>query len=422
MKKVAMKVELQNDNPFTGESYYEPLSLPATEYEIRDALQRVRMTGRMPIPDQISIYDCRAIPQLDGCRLDSPTLDELNFLAKRLVGLNENEQNILNAMIPLFVKGDEDEIVSIKDLINLTYGLDSVSVLSNITNDEQLGEFVIESGMQEDVASIPENALYLLDKKQIGKLQRAMDGGVYSGNLYVCTDHFEMPKVYDGISLPEEKPEPWFAFRLLVDNLPDDEEPTVDSGKWISLPMTKSEMHQAAGDLDVRSLTDCVYYDFESSIPQIDAYDFSYMQDIMKLNEIAIHMAEMSPEEQIKFKAVLEAEKSQDTTLDDIKHISTHLHQYEISTVCDTPASFFKEYLLHHLDAKFDARWLNDLYCRNIGERLLANLGATVTDYGVISARGRSLYELVPFEQELSEQLETQAKEQEEDQGMTMQM
>lgn len=94
MKKVAMKVELQNDNPFTGESYYEPLSLPATEYEIRDVMQRVRMTGQIPTPDQISIYDCRAIPQLDGCRLDSPTLDELNFLAKRLVGLNENEQNI----------------------------------------------------------------------------------------------------------------------------------------------------------------------------------------------------------------------------------------------------------------------------------------------------------------------------------------
>lgn len=422
MKKVAMKVELQNDSPFTGESYYEPLSLPATEYEIRDVMQRVRMTGQIPTPDQISIYDCRAIPQLDGCRLDSPTLDELNFLAKRLVGLNENEQNILNAMLPLFVKGDEDEIVSIKDLINLTYGLDSISVLSNITNDEQLGEFVIESGMQEDVASIPESALYLLDKKQIGRLQRAMDGGVYSGNLYVCTDHFEMPKVYDGITLPEERPEPWFAFRLLVANAPKGDETSVDSAKWIALPMTKAEMNQTAKELGEKSLTKCVYYDFESSIPQIDAYDFGYMQDIMKLNEIAIRMAEMSPEEQIKFKAVLEAEKSQDTTLDDIKHISTHLHQYEISTVCDTPASFFKEYLLHHLDAKFDARWFNDLYCRNMGERLLANLGATVTDYGVISARGRSLYDLVPFEQELSQQLETQAEEQEDDGGMIMQM
>lgn len=422
MKKVALKVELQNDNPLTGESYYEPLPLPATEYEIRDALQRVRANGRMLTPDQISVYDCRAIPQLDGCRLDSPTLDELNFLAKRLVGLNKNEQNILKAMIPLFVKGDEDEIVSIKDLINLTYALDSVSVLSNVTNDVQLGEFVIESGMQEDVASIPENALYLLDKEQIGRLQRAMDGGVYSGNLYVCTGQFEMPKVYDGITLPEEKPEPWFAFRLLVSKALDEENPFLDSSKRIALPMTKAEMNQTAKELGTKSLTKCVYYNFESSIPQITADDFGNMRDIEKLNDIAIRMAEMSPEEQIKFKAVLESEKNQNTTLDDIKDISTHLHQYEMSTVCDTPAAFFKEYLLAHMDTGVDARWLNALYCRNMGERLLTNLGATVTDYGVISTRGSSLYKLVPFEQEYSDQAETPTEDQEEDQGMTMQM
>lgn len=165
MKKVALKVELQNDNPFTGDSYYEPLPLPATEYEIRDALHRIRATERMLTPDQISVYDCRAIPQLDGCRLDSLTLDELNFLAKRLVELSDDENNILKAMLPRFIKGDEEEIVSVKDLINLTYGLSSVSVISNVTNDEQLGAFVIESGMHDDVASVPDNAIYLLDKE-----------------------------------------------------------------------------------------------------------------------------------------------------------------------------------------------------------------------------------------------------------------
>lgn len=422
MKKVALKVELQNDNPFTGDSYYEPLPLPATEYEIRDALQRIRATGRLMTPDQISVYDCRAIPQLDGCRLDSPTLDELNFFAKRLVDLNEDENNILKAMIPCFIKGDEDEIVSIKDLINLTYGLNSVSVISNVTNDEQLGAFVIESGMHDDVASVPDNATYLLDKEQIGRLQRAMDGGVYSGNLYVCTDHFEMPEVYDGITLPESEPEPWFAFRLLVAKVPEENEPTVDSGEWITLPMTRKEMIQAAEQLGVSSLTDCVYYDFESTIPQITTEDFTTMQDINKLNDIAKRMAEMSPKQQITFKAALEAEKTHDVSFDDIENISNNLHQYEMSTVCDTPEAFFKEYLLTHMDAKFDERWLNSLHCRSEGNCLLSRLGASVTEYGVISSWGGSLYKLVPYENDQTEQSETSAENQTEDSGMVMRM
>lgn len=422
MKKVALKVELQNDNPFTGDSYYEPLPLPATEYEIRDALHRIRATGRMLTPDQISVYDCRAIPQLDGCRLDSPTLDELNFLAKRLVDLNEDENNILKAMIPRFIKGDEDEIVSIKDLINLTYGLSSVSVISNVTNDEQLGAFVIESGMHDDVASVPDNATYLLDKEQIGRMQRAMDGGVYSGNLYVCTDHFEMPEVYDGITLPESEPEPWFAFRLLVSKAPEGDEPISDSAQWITLPMTRKEMIQTAEELGADSLTNCVYYDFESVIPQITDEDFTSMRDINKLNDIAKRLAEMSPEEQIIFKAALEAEKNHGASFDDIENISNNLHQYEMSTVCDTPEAFFKEYLLTHMDTKFDERWLNSLSCRSEGNRLLSRLGASVTEYGVISAWGGSLYKLVPYENEQTEQSETPAEDQDEDSGMVMKM
>lgn len=249
-----------------------------------------------------------------------------------------------------------------------------------------------------------------------------MDGGVYSGNLYVCTDHFEMPTVYDGITLPESEPEPWYAFRLLVAKAPEGNEPTVDSAEWITLPMTRKEMIQAAEKLGVSSLTNCVYYDFESSVPQITDEDFTSMQDINMLNEIAKRMAEMSPEEQITFKAALEAEKPHGISLDDIENISNNLYQYEMSTVCDTPEAFFKEYLLTHMNTKFDERWLDSLHCRSEGNHLLSRLGASVTEYGIISSWGGSLYKLVPYENDQTEQSETSAENQTEDSGMVMRM
>ena len=71
---------------------------------------------------------------------------------------------------------------------------------------------------------------------------------------------------------------------------------------------------------------------------------------------------------------------------------------------------FFKQYLGHHLDSRFDREWLDMLLTGNEGNRLLEKLGAKVTDYGVISARGRSLYELVPYnEQEAAKELTTQS-------------
>lgn len=44
---------------------------------------------------------------------------------------------------------------------------------------------------------------------------------------------------------------------------------------------------------------------------------------------------------------------------------------------------------------RLDPSWLKSLDSGNKGRELLARLGATLTDYGIISARGRSLYEPV---------------------------
>ena len=422
MKKKAMTIELSNEKPFSKGYFYASLELPATEYEIRDALQQLRQKSAHITPDQISVYDSKYIPQLDDKRLDSPTIDELNFLAKRLVSMDEDEMAIMKAICCKHIK-DEDEFISIKDLINISYGLDSVSVLSNVSNHSQLGDFVIENAMQDDVASVPENARYLLDKERIGKLQCAMDGGVYSGKLYVCTDHFEMPKVYDGQTLPETPHEPWFAFRILVSEAPQGDEPNEENAEWISLPMQEYQFKEIAkrhGEADIRNL---VYYDFESSVAQITTDDFTQMQDIEKLNALAFKMAEMSPDEQITFKAALDAERKHGINLDDMLTISNNLYRYEMSTGCDNASDFFKEYLLTHMDTKFDERWLDTLNCRREGEELLARIGATATDYGIISACDGSLYKIVSTEPEATETEDVSADEDEdmgEDEGMVM--
>ena len=422
MQEKAFMIELSVEHPVMRQVQFGTLHLPATDYEIRDVLQKMRATTDMIKPQDYTLYNCWVFPNHDDVLIGNTTIDELNFLAKRLVSLDEDERAVLKAVAPKYLLGENNEPVNVKDFINMTYGTGVVSIISNVSNDEQLGEFVMESELQDDVLLVPEKAAYLLDKEKIGSIQRQMDGGVYVDGRYICTDHFEMPKVYDGITLPEVEPEPWFAFRLLVAEPPQGDEPNVEAAEWITLPMTIKEMREFATRHQVGSITDCVYYGFESSIPQITDEWFTSMDDVKTLNDIAKRMAEMSPGEQVKFKAVLEAEKLYGLSLSDMEDIAANLDKYEMSTVSDTPEAFFKEYLLHHMDTRFDPEWLDSLVSFREGNELLDRLKATVTDYGVISVREGSLFQLVPYNQEQTDQGEAPVEDQDESEGMTLQM
>ena len=187
----------------TGYCHAE-LSLPAGAEKIEEAKEKANWNSASNGIRDISIAHCGALPKLASFRLDSPTLDELNFLAQRLDAMDSGERTIMNGVLQYLCseKGFADELVSMTDLINMTYGLDSVMLASNVGTDRQLGQFVIDNELNENVNAIPETSLYLLDLERIGRLQRDADGGVFVGNCYVVAGAFEMPHVYDGVHLP----------------------------------------------------------------------------------------------------------------------------------------------------------------------------------------------------------------------------
>lgn len=197
------------------------------------------------------------------------------------------------------------------------------------------------------------------------------------------------------------------VFRLLVAQTPmDDPEETIGSAEWISLPISQEQADQAANRQNEVCLEDCVYFDMESAIPQIDDQVFDSMDHFARLNQIAMQYQAMDEPEQIKYKAVLEAEPH--LTMEKALELASHLPEYEFTPLPCDEANFFKEYLSHHLDARMDRRWLSTIATQAEGARLLQSLSASQTEYGILSARGHSLYELVPYG-ESSRELSTQA-------------
>ncbi len=406
--KDKIRIELSSENRLGWEPFYAVLDLPATAQQIKDAKQKARITGRDDVTYQsISFLGFEPLPDLEHIRLDTTSVEELNYLAQRLDSLSEEQFTIYQALFDQrFGDVDSDELLSVKDLINMTYGLDSVMVASNIHNDEQLGQFVIENDLHPDVAAIPEGSLYLLDKRRIGELQRQNDGGILINGFYVVAGDYEIPEIYDGKNIPAAEDG---VFRLKL-GVADINNPTAAqaNAKWITLPISREEADSIVkGAFGVDCVEDCSCFDFESGIPQITALAARNMADFDALNAPADRYRTMWDDAQLRFKAILEAESIQ--SADGALAAADRLNEYELSYLDGDASSFFKSHICHNLDVRFDDHWLNTLLTQNEGKKMIERLGASITDYGILSARGGHLFEPVPVEAPEAKELKTQA-------------
>lgn len=401
-----MRLELSAEKALNGGYYYAELLLPAADYEIKDAMQRTRAVGRENTVE-VSILECDILPELQDIRLDTFSLDELNFLAKRLASLPDEELPVFYAVTEQIFNEADENPVSIKDLINCTYSLDTVPVAHNVSNLSELGRFAFENELLSDLEGIPKSAVPFLNAEQIGRVQQKNDNGVFEGRLYIPTVHYDRPEIYDGVTLPEEEPEN-AAFLLKVGAYPkstfSDEDPALHD---LRLPADSDELFNVTDKCGEPEIDLCFCYEFYSSIPQITSDMFDSMEEIDELNTLAQRIAAMSESEQVMFKAVLDAENT--ASIQDAMNVAQNLWRYEFSAMPDTADAFFKNYVAENADTRFDSRWLGGLFARNEGERLLGRLGATLTDYGVISARNGHLFEPVPYDEPEVKEIEEQA-------------
>ena len=404
--KKIMKLELSAENPVHGGYYYAELLLPAADYEIKDAMQRARAVGRENTVE-VSILECDILPELQDIRLDTFSLDELNFLAKRLASLPNEELPVFYAVTERIFNDADENPVSIKDLINCTYSLDTVPVAHNVSNLAELGRFAFENELLSDLDGIPESAVPFLNAEQIGRVQQKNDNGVFEGRLYIPTVHYDRPEVYDGKSLPEEEAEN-SVFLLKVGSYPKQSFSAGTPALYdLRLPADSDKLFNITRACGEPEINLCFCYEFYSSVPQITSDMFESMEGIDELNCLAQRITRMSEAEQVKFKAVLDAENT--ASIHDTLNAAQNLWRYEFTAEPATADTFFKKYIYENTSTEFDSKWLENLLPRNEADKLLGRLGAAVTDYGVISARNGHLFKPVPYDEPEAKELKTQA-------------
>lgn len=170
---------------------------PTTKEEIQKTLLSIDVDGKRYEEFFVTDYET----MVDGLYDYLPEyvgLDELNYLANKLAGLDKYELMKLEAVLE-----SGDSATDIKSMINLTESLDCFDFLAGVRDDEDLGYYWIEESGVYDLGDMGNLANYL-DYESFGRDIRFDEGGTFTDEGYIRHTGDSMVEEYDGIHVPEE--------------------------------------------------------------------------------------------------------------------------------------------------------------------------------------------------------------------------
>lgn len=360
-------------------------NLPMTVFELQDILDRLRSADSV-VNFRISVYENMNLPK-SLCRDFTADIYKLNLFAERYERLEFPEKA---AMESLLIANPDS---SIDDMLVMTYGLDSVPVWP-CKDYYELGEAMIENDMAEELKELPDEYFDLIDCDMIGRLVHGKDNGMFVHGYYCVPSNYETPD----INIEFGKPENCF-FRLLIAPKPTGSESTEQFAQWLSLPC--KNLNDIAKDLGIGRVQDMVYYDFQSSLPQITTQNFKNMNHIEELNALAEKLSTLSHADFVKLKAVIESQEF--TEISDAAECLNCLDSYGfVRNICSAD-EFGKEYLSRNLPTNFDLSLLEEMDLQDFGNKILNCKGAVKTSYGVVCGNNMDLFSAITVQPEQEE-------------------
>ncbi len=172
------------------------------------------------------------------------------------------------------------------------------------------------------------------------------------------------------------------------------EEEKIEQAQWVSLPC-EAEIA-------------CDFYngiclDFQSALPNLK---FDDAHKIGTLNELAEQIAQLSHDDFMKLKAVMESENI--CEISDTLDCIVRLDEYQFDRSIFDQSDFGRKYLTKNMPANFDSVILENADLHDLGSEILNQKHGEITSYGAVSGRGQELYSTLTVqpEQQLDEDFE----------------
>ena len=402
MGKRIFEVYLAKEGVPNNEAYAK-LDLPASPWELWDALDKVRLQTDDILYMEIEDYDAFAYlaPHLDGLDI---SLNELNDLAAQLAALDEMQEAAFEGLFSMEVQRKVNAnggVITLQDLRDLAVSAktDCYHVV-DAADDAQLGRFYAENDFVPELEGISDAVFEMLDFAGIGRMMRCSENGVFVNSLYVLRDGelTTAPPVQK--TLPEK---PGYLFRLTLGLHPDIGD---DRTVTLILPAAEVELLDAQAQLGAEGWEGVTVIDYDGIIPY--AAEFTDLpMELEEVNVLAAAVRDMpSPEKQLpKLKALLEQFEVQD--IETALFLTEHLADYVLTPDLSSPQETAIDHLRFMTDDHSAELLLSHVNLYAYGCDIIKEDNATLTPYGLLH---RADYQpmLTPIQQ--SQEMEMKMK------------
>ena len=377
MAKKVFAVYLAKEDVPNSEAY-ATLELPASPWELWDAMEKVRLKDGEALYMEIDDYYAfeYLAPHLEELDI---SLNELNDLAARLATLDEVQGIAFEGLFSMEVQRKTNAnggVITLQDLRDLAVSAktDCYHVV-DAADDAQLGRFYAENGFIPELDGISDGVFEMLDFAGIGRMMRCSENGVFVGSLYVLQDGelTAAPPVQK--TLPEK---PGYLFRLTLGLHPD-----IGDARTVTLdlPAAEAELLDAQEQLGVEGWEGVTVIDYDGIIPY--AADFTDLpMELEEFHAFTKAARDMPRSEVPKLKALLEQFEVQD--IETALFLTEHLADYVLTPDLSSPQETAIDHLRFMTDDHSAELLLSHVNLYAYGCDLIKEDNATLTPYGLL--------------------------------------
>ena len=333
------------------------LPIPTEEYD--GFLKQIAHLG---IGDPLA-QDCKVENILDGlpvldCLLEqNVNIDEIDFLAKRLERLSEDEKTQFQAMAHVM------NLTEPRSLINLTFSIGNVTVIRDFTDLEQVGKAHFLHTSDDDIS--PEIMRHV-NGTQIAKDLLEKQNGLITPYGITYPNGMELLDIYHGGNFPQYQD----GESVLVGTVSRREKLSAPSEyAWLYFPTSKNRMERTLirGGLDKDATLflrlECCQEQEETAEGVggeiLDAIGCDWKINpgdslLAELNTMCRAVAPLSENERQKLSAVIEYAKPQE--IRQITQLAKHLGEFDFIPGAQEPEDYARHIIMESGEYDCDAR------------------------------------------------------------------
>ena len=377
MAKKVFAVYLAKEDVPNSEAY-ATLELPASPWELWDAMEKVRLKDGEALYMEIDDYYAfeYLAPHLEELDI---SLNELNDLAARLATLDEVQGIAFEGLFSMEVQkkvNTNGGIITLQDLRDLAVSAktDCYHVVE-AADDAQLGRFYSENDFVPELDGVSNEVFEMLDFAGIGRMVRCSENGVFVDSLYVLRDGelTTAPPVQK--ALPGK---PGYLFRLTLGLCPDF---GGDRTAVLDLPASEEALAAAQEQLGTLNWENTVVLNYDGILPHIAVFADLPME-LEEFNAFTKAARDIPRFEVPKLKALLEQFEVQDieTALFLTEHLADYVLAPEISSAQETAI----DHLRFIMDREEAVRLIPYVNLYTYGCDIIKEDNAVLSPYGLL--------------------------------------